>query len=66
LTIWLGLPSKKKVADEQMKRSLKTEHCNLTGKFAYVTLKMQIFISHFVFGRQPAEFFFSKKKASNE
>jgi hypothetical protein len=35
-----------------MKRSSKTEHFNLMRKSI---------ISHFVFRRQPAEFFFSKK-----
>ena len=35
-----------------MKKSSKTEHRNLTRKSI---------ISHFVFRRQPAEFFFSKK-----
>ena len=42
-----------------MKRS-RSKHCNLTKNLG-MCLKMQIFISHFVFGGQPAEFFFPPK-----
>ena len=37
----------------------KTEHCNLTRKFVWPQ-KMQTFMSHFVFRRQPAELLISK------
>ena len=55
-------PLKNKVADENLRFQ---RHTNFLAKLQCLLLEL-LFISYFLFRMQPVEFFFIKKKLSNE